>query len=201
MIKSVRCQSCGAPHDIDASFTRMLACEYCGAVSKLEGNSLTVVGNSTKISTGNGLFQLGKRGKLKGVEFRVLGCVRYHHEVGIWDEWQLLLDSRSVWLQQDEGELTLFEEEKLITEFPQFSELSAGISVLVDGKSMFVGEIGEAVVAGMAGQIPRDTAVGQGFFYVDGLADGKSLSLEYYFSEVSLSIGRSLERSDIVMLE
>lgn len=201
MSRSLNCQSCGAPHDIEIGFAKIIACEFCGAVARLEGNSLTVVGSSATIATGNALFTLGHRGTLAGEEFRVLGRVRYHHAVGVWDEWQLLLAGRAVWLQHDEGELTLFDEERSITDYPAFAEIAVGATITVDSLPLFVAEIGEAVIAGMAGQIPREMAIGQGFFYVDGLADSRALSVEYYFTDVALSLGRPIQRNALKMLD
>jgi hypothetical protein len=201
MRTELKCQSCGAPQNIETGFAKIVACEYCGAVSRLEGGSLVAAGASSKIASGNALFKLGSRGTLSGAEFRVLGRVRYHHEAGVWDEWQLLLDGHAVWLQHDEGELALFEEERIIAEYPLLEEIGAGSTVAVEGLPVFVSEVGEAVVAGLSGQIPRDTAIGQGFFYLDGLSKGRVVSMEYYFTEVSLSLGRPVRRDELKMLE
>jgi hypothetical protein len=193
MVFVLRCQSCGAPHDLVEQYTKVLACQYCGAISKVEGSTLTIVGQSTKLNLGNSLFKLGDQGKILDKEFRVLGRVRYHHEVGVWDEWHLLLDSQTeAWLQHDEGELVLFTEEKPLESAPDLSQLHAGIKVDIDNKELFISEIGEAVVAGLSGQISRDLSIGQGFFYVDGITQELALSLEYYFREVWLSLGKSV---------
>lgn len=196
-VNSFRCPSCGAPSDIDTAYTRVFACEYCGAVCNLAGGVLNVVGQSTKIAIGNSLFKLHGRGEVFGNAFRVLGRVRYHHDVGVWDEWQLDVQGKKLWLQEDEGELTLFEEERILKSgVVAFDSLAVGKNAEMAEFSMFVAEKGEAVVAGLMGQIPRDIAIGQGFYYADGYANKKILSVEYYYTEASLSIGKEVTRGD-----
>ncbi len=189
MTQQIRCSSCGGAHSVDEAFARIFACCYCGLVSRIDGGSLTVVGRSTQIAVNQGLFSIGMRGTYRDESFTVVGRIRYHHEAGVWDEWQLICGGRPMWVQQDEGRLTVFHREEVITDAPPFYSLEAGRNVSLGGSSFFVSEIGEGVIAALSGQIPRDVAVGQGFFFVEGIGAKISISVEYYFTEVVLYEG------------
>ena len=186
MTQQIRCSGCGGSHAIDEAFARVFACSYCGLVSKVTGTSLTVVGQSTKLGASQGLFSIGLRGTYLTEAFMVAGRIRYHHEAGVWDEWQLICGGRPLWVQQDEGRLTVFSREELLQDAPPFYSIRAGKEIVIGDRSFFVSEIGEGVVAALSGQIPRDVAIGQGFFFVEGIGTTTTISVEYYFTEVVL---------------
>jgi hypothetical protein len=159
--------------------------------------TLSVVGQSVAIAPGNAPLQLHDRGTLRGDTFTVSGRVRYHHTVGVWDEWYLVLLGQPVWLQIDEGEITLFNSETKTDDCPDFASIEVGRKASFGGYPTTVLETGEAVVAAVVGQIPRDIRIGQGFYYADGVSEGKWISTEYYYSDRYVSVGTILSASDL----
>lgn len=195
-MNAFKCQSCGAPLTIDESYARVVACSYCGATLSLQGGTLQVSGAASKIKIGNSFLRVGAIGRFQDSAFRIMGAVRYHHNAGIWTEWQLRFDSGSVWLQEDEGELTLFTHESECNNAPEFGSVKISQLITIEKWRMTVLEIGEAVIASISGQVPSDIRVGQGFYFADAVSGRKAFSLEYFYNYTTMSIGTVVKYSD-----
>ncbi|MFN3650474.1 MAG: DUF4178 domain-containing protein [Armatimonadota bacterium] len=195
---SLNCPSCGAPLPIEHRFVKMVACQYCGAVSEVTDAGLDPTGKTAKLAPLPTRFRVGQRGRLQGRPFQVLGRVRYANEDGPWDEWYLAFeDGDAAWLEEEEGEYTVSRRERLRTPAPLFDEARVGSRWTVNDYPFFVTERCRARVAGAEGQLFFRAVPGTPVQFLDGNIGGRMAYLEYGEDEIEFGIGEPVPRSAV----
>ena len=180
----------------------MVVCGYCGQTSYVNIGHLTAAGGSPVVLADYGsVLAVGKRGSVKTKDFEVLGRLRFDYEDGFWDEWLVLLDGEpdtETWLQEDEGEFTLFRRVALENP-PRFEELTVGNETSIRGEPVFVTEKSRATISGGEGELPFRIVRGEKADYADGIVAGKRLvaSLEYMPEGTVFNVGEPLEFKDL----
>lgn len=204
--QALNCPGCGAPLALENRFSKTVVCSYCSQTSFVTPEGLDPTGRQARLADFPSILAIGKQGRLRGEEFKVLGRVRFKYDGGFWDEWLIALEggtlgSRTLWLQEDEGEFTLFDKSALRSSVPPFDEIRVGGHVEVNGEKMFVTERCAAVIAGGEGELNFRFSPGQAVDCVDGNASGKLMSLEYSPDEILLSEGTPVEPDEIELGE
>jgi hypothetical protein len=78
---------------------------------------------------------LGATGTRQGVAFTLVGRLQYGYAGGTWNEWHALFDNGSSgWLSEDNGAYVLAFDKPLPGDVPAMAALSAGQSVVVEGR-------------------------------------------------------------------
>lgn len=194
------CPNCGAELEAKGA-AQVVVCAYCGAYSLLTDGSLALAGKVAPLADLPSVLEVGMTGKLSGKPFTALGRVRYDYDDGLWDEWSLYFEDGSLgWLQEDEGELTLFDRREQGPDPGESNlDLDVGVGATVDafGRKIFATEVGEAVLVGGQGQITSHLSPGQHFAYVDGNADGEQAIVMAAPGVSVLFLGRAIETSDL----
>jgi DNA-directed RNA polymerase subunit RPC12/RpoP len=200
--QSYNCPGCGAPLAIEHRFSKTVVCQYCNQTSFITPKGLDPTGSVATLADFPSIFAIGKQGSIKGRPFRVSGRIRYSYEDGHWDEWFLALDGgkKFVWLEEDEGQFTLYEKQAITTPIPTYEEIFVGKSFLVNNLSVFVTEKNKASLAGGQGELNFRFCPGDSLQYVDGNAAGKLVSIEITPEELNLSMGESVEEEEIEFL-
>lgn len=198
MAKSINCPQCGAPIEVTNPYSKIIVCQYCDTHSQMESGNAAVLGKFPKLADLPTYLFLGAEGTIKDKRFKAVGRMRYQHSSGYWDEWFLTLeDADQGWLTEDEGELSLYKAKKIKSALPDIDEIQVGKKITINDMSVSVLEKGEAVVAGAQGELNFYVAPGSKMRYIEGVADGKLVSLEITDNEIELFVGKELERKHI----
>ncbi len=193
------CNSCGAPVEIVNRFSKVLVCNYCGCHLKIEGNTLGLAGEFPKLAEYPSIFSVGATGKILDKPMRVLGRMRYKYDGGHYDEWFIELDGENAWLTEDEGTYALFSNMEEMVDVSELESLRAGQNFLLGDERVMIKEKGIAVIDGGEGELFFYIEPGTEVTYIDAIAQGKKISVEYTDEEVELFSGRALLKRDIVI--
>jgi hypothetical protein len=181
----------------------MVVCKYCAQTSYINANSLEAIGKQIRLADYGSILAVGKRGKLKGQGFTVLGRLRFDYEDGFWDEWLIVMDAatdKECWLQEDEGEFILFTKQPLMGPPPVFEITKVGTTLTLNNQSVFVTEKNRAVVNGSEGELPFRVVRGEKADFIDGITNGTPVSLEYMPGETAFNIGESIVIKDFLFV-
>jgi predicted RNA-binding Zn-ribbon protein involved in translation (DUF1610 family) len=202
MAKQMSCPACGAPLTIESRFVKLVTCDFCGQVSLLRDTGLDPTGRTAKLATFPSPLYIDATGTLQGHRFRVMGRLRYRYDAGFWDEWFLTFDNgKPGWLTEDEGEFSFYVKSSFEGQLPSFEEVRVGGTLTVAGRRVFVTEKGHAEIAGGEGQLAFTLLPGEPVDYVDGTSDDRLVSIEYAEDEIEVSLGRAVDRDELVIDE
>ncbi|TFH41886.1 MAG: DUF4178 domain-containing protein [Chrysiogenales bacterium] len=193
------CPSCGAPVEVKNRFSKVLVCSYCGSHLRVTGDGFDPTAVHPKLAEFPSIFQVGSSGTILGKTFTAMGRMRYSYPGGHFDEWFLDYEGEPAWLTEDEGTYSLYQETLDGVELPDIGSVRAGQNVNVGGMRVMVKEKGIAEVAGAEGELLFYMEPGTKVHYMDGLSDGKKISIEATEDEIELFIGRPLMKRDIAV--
>jgi hypothetical protein len=201
--QTLNCPSCGAQLELQYRHSKMVVCKYCGQTSYINAGLADPAGEKILLADYGSLLSVGKRGKLKGKPFQVLGRLRFDYEDGFWDEWLIWFDGQEYtdfWLQEDEGEFTLFTKAALHDRIPDFNKVKVATQMALNGQAVFVTEKNRATINGGEGELPFQVIPGEQADFIDGILEGKPVSLEYMPGEVVFNSGETVAISDFQWL-
>jgi hypothetical protein len=196
---ATQCPSCGAPIEIKNRFSKVLVCGYCGTHLKLAGDGFNSTGRHPKLAEFPSIFKVGSRGTILGNPFTVMGRMRYNYPGGHFDEWYIEYDGSTAWITEDEGTYSLYTEVIEAVEFPDITTVRAGQNVMIGEKKVMVKEKGTAEVAGAEGELSFYVEPGTKVMYMDGVSEGRKISIEATESEIEMFVGRPLLGRDIAV--
>ncbi len=202
-LPSIQCPSCGAQLELQYRYSKMVVCSYCGQTSYINAGAASAVGQQILLADYGSVLSVGKRGKLKAKLFSVLGRLRFNYEDGFWDEWVIWFDGdeyTQYWLQEDEGEFVLFSKKPLTSQPPKFDAVKVGTTIPVNGTTLFVTEKNRATINGGEGELPFQVIAGEKADYIDGISNGKPISIEYMPGETEFNTGENLALTDFQWL-
>ncbi len=198
-MSSMNCTSCGAPLEIENRFSKVLVCGYCGTHLKVSGDSLDISGKHPKLAEFPSIFSVGTTGTILGKPFKALGRMRYKTEDSYYDEWFLDYDGDTAWFVEDEGTYSIFFEMFEAADLPDPETIRAGQNIEVGGRRVMIKEKGVSVIEGGEGELSYYQEPGTRVTYIDGVAEGKKISIETTEDEVEIFTGRPLMKRDIVV--
>ncbi len=195
-----QCPSCGAPVEIKNRFSKVLVCRYCGSHIKVgDDKSLGLSGKHPKLAEFPSIFSVGCSGTILDRPFTAIGRMRYKYDGGHYDEWFVDYEGEQAWITEDEGTYTLFTDLMEVVEFPDIDSVRAGQNIDIGGSRVMIKEKGRAVVEGGEGELSYYQEPGTEVVYIDGIAEGKKISIEWTEDEIELFSGRPLLKRDIVV--
>jgi len=180
-------------------FSKVLVCSYCGTHLRLTGDGFDATGKHPKLAEFPSLFKVGSTGTILGRPFTAMGRMRYNYPGGHFDEWFMEYDGGTAWVTEDEGTYSLYTEVEEALEFPDITTVRAGQNVMIGEKKVMVKEKGNAEVAGAEGELSFYIEPGTKLTYMDGVSDGRKVSIEATENEIELFSGRPLLKRDIVV--
>ena len=196
---ATQCPSCGAPLEIKNRFSKVLVCGYCGSHLKVTDDGFDSTGKHPKLAEYPSIFKVGSRGTILGKTFAAMGRMRYNYSGGHFDEWFIEYDGGTAWFTEDEGTYSLYTENLDAIEFPDITSVRAGQNVMIGEKKVMVKEKGTAEIAGAEGELSFYAEPGTKVTYMDGVSEGKKISIEATEDEIEMFIGRPLLPRDIVV--
>lgn len=196
---TANCPSCGGTIKITLQTSKMAVCPFCGQTSYINAGSLTMIGQKNLLVDYGSMFKIGRRGKIQGMEFQVIGRLRIDYEDGFFDEWYLNTPNGQVWLSEDEGEFVLFNKSQKIT-YPfvyPFKQLQVGTYNDYEKTSLYIIEKSEARVNGGEGELPFQVVPGEQVNFIDAIREQQLYSFEILPREVELHIGNYVDVNEI----
>jgi hypothetical protein len=185
--------------EVKNRFSKVLVCGYCNTHLKVTGDGFDPTGKQPKLAEFPSIFKVGSTGTILGKPFTAMGRMRYKYPGGHYDEWFLDYDGGQAWLTEDEGTYAIFTDLVEVLEFPDTSGVRAGQNVQVGDQSVMVKEKGTATVEGGEGELSFYHEPGTEVTYMDGIFEGKKVSIEATEEEIEMFIGRPLLTRDIVV--
>ena len=155
--KKIGCPQCAAPIEIrNYAMAEQVTCSYCGGVVDLKSDDKKVVRQILIKERPKAVLDLGKKGRLKGTLYEVIGRIRLkgyeEGEAFYWDEYLLFNPQKGyAWLQEDEGRWTFFQK---MRSKPTIDPRSAmkGQRFTVAGQTYVVAERSDAAVDYVEGE-------------------------------------------------
>ena len=196
---SMDCSSCGAPVVIVNRFSKVVVCSYCGTHLRVTDSGLDISGKFPKLAEYPSIFNVGSSGTILGKPFRALGRLRYKYGGGHFDEWFLEYDGGTSWFAEDDGTYTIFFDMLEAVDIPDPATIKAGQNIMVAGKKVMIKEKGVATVESGEGELYYYQEPGSMITFLDGITEGKKVSIEISENEVEVFTGRPLLRRDIAI--
>ncbi len=203
-LKALKCEKCGG--DLARSYRvededeeiPVAKCLNCGAEYD-QGSQLyyEFFADDFTLDKDRSIFKLGLKGMLQGVEYEIIGRIRYQeedeYEVSTWDEW-LAINSEGTYhyFVEEDGEINSYEEY-----IPESIDLE-GDPVDFEGKKVSRDEayIGRIVYA--EGELPWKPEIGEPVTMFDIKKDGIHYSIEQSEGEVSITKGDRIPHKEII---
>ena len=201
--REYECPSCGAPVKQSQPGSKTLVCTYCSQTSHINADSLQAVGEKHPLIDYGSIFSIGATGRIGSLsdrEFQVLGRVRIDYEDGFWDEWYItfLDDGSTAWIQEDDGGFTYFKHEGNVSRFP-LDRVQVGTynQIVSNWKPVFVTSKSKASINGGEGELPFKIIPGEKADFVDGILDGRIISVELLEDDTPLFVGYELDFDEL----
>lgn len=199
--QSFECPSCGGPIEKKTPGARALVCPYCGQTSHLNATSLEAAGEKQMLIDYGSFLKIGDTYSFDGRSFQVLGRIRIDYEDGFWDEWYVNFTDNNdpAWIQEDDGSFTIFSKIGELEEHMDLDQVQVGqyirIGMLPD--HVFITSKSSAKVNGGEGELPFKIIPGDPADFVDGILDGKVISVETLPDDSAVFMGRAFDLSAI----
>lgn len=197
------CPSCGAPVKQKHAGSRTLFCNHCGQTSHLNANTLQAAGEQHLLIDYGSVLAIGQTGNIRGREFMVLGKIRIDYEDGFWDEWyiQYMDDGSEGWIQEDDGSFTLFQKEKRISDTLLLEDMTVGEwnDFCGNWEPVFITSKSQATINGGEGELPFRIIPGEPADFVDGVWNGKIISVELLPDEKVLFSGKIFSLEEMAL--
>lgn len=197
--REFECPSCGGPIPQRTPGARTLVCGYCGQTSHLNADSLQQVGDKHQLVDYGSVLAIGQQRRLEASQqtLMVLGRLRLDYSDGFWDEWYAidLDDGAGVWIQEDDGQFVVFKAEKEIEQPLAYDEVLVGSWSDLGGNwdQVFITSKDRARVQGGEGELPFRIVPGEPADFVEGIWQGKIVSVELLPEEKVLFMGQPTE--------
>ena len=195
MSSLVNCPQCSASIDIkDPDGARMVHCKSCNATIDLQMNQATNQGKYAPWPmSAKSQLHLGIEGSINGINYQVVGRIRYRdtRTYEWWDEWLLLSQNgQYLWLQEDDWDFTLMH--KYTPKVP-FDPNTVGEYMEVDGLKLYVEDNSSATIVFFEGELTWKAEVGETINYVDAWKGEDTLySCEWTDREIMYFIGKDI---------
>ena len=151
-------------------------------------------------------LEIGQERLIRQRRYRIAARVQCSGSEGDWEEWLLALIEETpaaavaaasgLWLEVDEGELTLWTP---TLPPPEFTTASLGSlrHLVHQGRKFTVRERGSATVRAIEGDAGGDCVVGTAFNYIDLDGPMAQLGIEWDGAEVELFLGQRIDFTEL----
>lgn len=210
-LKAVKCAKCGGElvksyrveyddEDEENVSVPVAKCSSCGVeYDQKTEEYYALFADDLTADKDNSVFKLGIKGTLKGVEYEIVGRLRYQDEdeweKSTWDEWfAVASDGTYHYFVEEEGEVHSYDDYT-----PQSIDIESDPgSILFEGKKVPKGDvyIGRIVLA--EGELPWKPEIGEPTTMYDFKKDGAKFTIEQSEDEVSITRGEKISYKDII---
>lgn len=197
-MKKSNCPTCGAQVIFRSAASIMAVCEYCRSTLVRRDADVENIGKMAELLEDASLIQLGAQGRYRGMHFAVVGRIQMQYAQGVWNEWHLFFDNgRSGWLSDGNGNYTVTFLAKTEAALPAFSQMSAGMSVKLNGEPFTVTDIETGTCIAGAGELMFKVGAGFAAPSVDLRSARNFASIDYSEDIPLLFMGAAVDFADL----
>ncbi len=200
--REFECPSCGGRIKRENPASKSLSCPYCGQTSHLYDDKLSPKGQQHLLIDYGSMLHVGMTASLQGRRFRVLGRLRIAYEDGFWDEWYVhfLNDNAEGWIQEDDGSFVAFESVEEMEDI-NYHDVKVGSYFTFNPTyaDVFITSKSRAQVEGGEGELPFRIVPGDTADFVEGIHQGKIVSMELLPSESHLYVGTPFQLEEVAL--
>ncbi len=197
-VYAIKCPNCGGSLDVLGGGRQIVTftCKYCGSILDVE-NEYSVLGKFTKVTFPRTPFRLGMSGKLKGIEFTIIGMVVYNCEGDEWIDYMLHSPTHGyAWLGYEDGN-TIFSRRTRNLPSKKMTSLTPKKSFEFDGRKYKFYEQYRARITYVQGELTWVARKNDATIIYDAISPPYGLSYERSGSESEYVISEYLEASDV----
>lgn len=200
--ESVSCPNCGGSVELrDQKGTAMVVCQFCAAALDVAVPGAAQLLYQSEQQRLPFPIAMGEKGRFKGVEWTVIGRVRYQEDdssgVWIWEELQLYNPEHGyAFLALEDGHWMFFTPLRhTLYRDPRF--LHRKQKLKVDGQMFTVFESSRAFIAYVEGELSWVARLGDKLRYMDAIRPPQMVSAEWTDNELEWSMGRYMPRQEV----
>ena len=194
-LRSIKCPKCGASISLAGGHNvTHVICSYCSYALELQKNNAAAY-IVKKVFLPIKPLRIGQKGKLKGVDYAVIGLVGYRQqdEDGVYEWLEYLLFSPThgyVWLCYEESHWVLVHEVKEIPDIDISRSTPVRTSFSYRDKNFKLFECDYASIFYLEGELTWDARIGDKILYSDSVCppymfctEKRNGEIEYFFGE------------------
>lgn len=193
--RTVNCTQCAAPLDLHGGHrVRALSCGFCGAVLDAK-EEYKVVKRFADIKRPPLPLKLGMRGKIKGIEFTVIGVVQMRDNEGYqWLEYQVFSPTHGYhWLVYSQGHFVF---SRRVRELPRISNRQKS-KFKAKGMTFSVYESYTATVVFVEGELTHVARINDSVSVIEGICPPYNFAVERSESEEEYVFGEFIDAAQI----
>lgn len=200
MSSLINCPNCNESIEIkDPDKAKMAHCKSCNAtIDLLTGQSTNQNKYSSWPMAAKSRIILGAEGSINGVNYQVVGRIRYRdtRTYEWWDEWLLLSSNgQYMWLQEDDWDFTLMHK---YTPKEPFDPTTLTDVMPIDGMRLPVEDNSLATILFFEGELTWKAEIGETMNYADAWKGEDTLySCEWTDREIMYFIGKDIPADKI----
>ena len=198
-IKSIQCKQCAAPLSLHGGGHRIrsLTCEYCGAIMDVR-KDYALLGQFKEQPKPACPITIGAEGKIKGVEFIVIGVVASRSNYGdSWVDLHLFSDTHGyAWLTYQLGHFTFTRKVRDIPD-RDMSRLSPHSRLRVSNRSYQFLEAYQSEITYVAGELTWVAKTGDTSLLRDAIAPPFMFTQEVTENELEYHLTEYLDPEDV----
>lgn len=210
-IKSIKCAACSGDlgrstriegSGEDAEEVPIAKCLSCGKeYDQKTEEYYNVFADKFRMGLENTALKLGAKGEIDGVEYEIIGRIRYQDEdeweLDVWDEWLAVTSDGSYhWFVEEDGEVFAYEEY-----VPSSIDLEASPSTIeFEGKRISKEDTGfVARIVYAEGELTWQPEIGEPARCYDFRKEGYNFTIEQSEDEVSVTRGKRIPYKKVIM--
>lgn len=200
-VQSIKCTNCAAPLKLlGGGRVESITCSYCTSVLDLNDN-YKVLSNFKNVKMSYSLpFEVGMRGKLKGIDYIIIGRVSYMESVYVEHTWSdFLLFSPLygyAWLTYEQGHLIYSKRNRT---FPNLTweEIEKQSLVVVDSKDYKPYDAYTAKITYVEGELTWIAKYGDKINYIDLISPPFGITAENSGKEIEFYNDEYIDKDEV----
>jgi len=205
-MQTVACPQCGADVLFRSPALPVRVCDYCRALVVRREQGAQVMGEAAVLPFDISPVQIGTMGHCFGLDFEIIGRVRWSWEDGAWNEWLMLMaDGNHAWLGEAMGQFMALREvelknpmAKVLRRLANGTTVVPGEKATISGHDYVVTDIRTVTCLACEGELPFTAPSGWEALSVDFRnKDGWCASFQKDRREASLYLGHYVTLADL----
>ena len=196
-VRSINCTQCGAPLTLHGGHrVESLTCGFCGSVLDAH-EDFKVVQTYANLNRPSSPLSLGMSGKLKNVEFTIIGVLEYRdawHDR--WLEYAIYSPTHGyAWLEYEHGHFLFSRRVRTVPDTPIVGRVKSRFEA--GGREFTVFSRYRAVITFIEGELPFMAAIGDAVDFIDAIDPPFVYTVEQTQTEQEYVLGEYLDAAEV----
>jgi len=199
-IHAIRCTQCGSSIDLFGGHNvESIICPSCNSCLDGKDEYKVIATYLSKVKKAPKLpLKIGMKGVVKGVEFTVIGYIRYIEDGEKYYEFQIFSPTHGyAWLTREELYFVFSREVKDMPNDANLMDLSKGQKITVKGMEFLIIEKGYEKIDYVAGELTWRGRLGDGESYITGVKPPYLYTISREKNELTFTFGEYIEKQKI----